>query len=94
MPTAFGYRPTSRYNLIPSGQPVCVAVTFNTIGQMRIDSFGVEFGGLRYRYKIKSYLLLKEDKGICTFDCTYVDFGLVKTIRLMFYVATCQWMVG
>lgn len=92
--TAFGHRPTIPYKPIPSGHPVCVAATFNTVGQIRVDSFGAEVQGLRFRYKIKSCFLLKEQKGILTYQCTYEEFGLLKDIRFNFYTADCRWTVG
>lgn len=94
MPTAFGYKSIYRCDPIPSGYPVCVAVTYNASGKMRIDAFGAEVNSMRFRYKIKSCQLIKNHQGICVFDCTYVDMGLTKAVRLKFYTATCQWTVG
>lgn len=93
MPTAFGYRSSKLYNPIPSGHPVCAAVTYNTRGKMRIDAFGAEISSIRFRYKVKSCQLIKDHQGVCVFNCTYVEMGLTKAVRLQFYTATCLWTV-
>lgn len=94
MPTAFGYRSSKPYNPIPSGHPVCVAVTYNANGKMRIDAFGAEVNSMRFRYRVKSSHFVNEHHGVCIFDCTYVEMGLTKAVRLKFYATTCQWTVG
>lgn len=94
MPTAFGYRPRINRNTIQSGLSVCTAVVHNPSGELKPVAFGVEFDGLRYRYKIKSSSVVKESHGIIVFDCEYVDLGRIKTVRLVFDVTRCQWTVG
>lgn len=92
--TAFGHRPSIPYKPIPSGHPICVVATYNTVGQIRVDSFGVEVDGMRYRYKITSCFLFKELKGILVYQCTYEDVGTEKHIRFNFYTADCRWTVA
>lgn len=94
MPPVFGYRPSTNRNVIRSGYPVCVIATFNPAGDFKPVSFGVEFDGFRYRYKIKSAFVVKDDEGEITFECVYVDLGRVKVMRLVFNVIECRWVVG
>jgi hypothetical protein len=96
MPTAFGFHPhnyTNR-NTLKSGYPVCVSATCNTVGDFKPVAFGVEIEGMRYRYTIKEVKAIKDNHGVFSFDCEYVDFGIIKYIRLMFVVSDCRWMVG
>jgi hypothetical protein len=79
---------------IPSGYPVCVSAVFNPIGDFKPVSFGVDYNGIRHRHVIKSVMASKESYGIFTFDCEYVDLGLIKAVRLLFDVTQCLWTVG
>jgi hypothetical protein len=94
MPTAFGFRPhyTNR-NTLKSGCLVCVAVTFTPSGDFKPVAFGVEINGMRYRYKIDAKTF-KDNHGVFSFDCEYVDLGITKTVRLVFDVKGCRWSVG
>ncbi len=90
----FGYYPTTNRNTPKSGQPVCVSVVFNPAGAFKPIAFGLEIDGMRYRYIIKSITSTKDNRGIFSFNCTYIDFGLIKAVLLVFDAARCTWTVG
>ena len=94
MSPVFGYHYSSRQTPIPSGHPVCVAVTFNPKGDMRLDAFGVEINHLRYRYKIKSVKSIKDKPGMRFFECEYIDFGRLKILNFVYYIADHRWTVA
>lgn len=94
MPTAFGFRPYTNRNVMRSGFPVCVVVTYNPAGDFRPVYFGAEFDGLRYRYRIKSATVIKDSHGEVSFDCEYVDMGRIKAVRLVFDVIGMCWVIG
>lgn len=94
MPTAFGFRPHISRHTMRSGLPVCIIATYNSAGNFMPIYFGIELDGMRYRYKIKSATVIKDSHGEITFDCDYADMGRIKTVRLVFDVIGCQWVVG
>lgn len=94
MPTAFGFRPYTFHNVVRPGLQVCAAAVYNPAGDFRPIAFGLEAGGMRYRYRIKEIVVCKEHHGECIFDCLYVDFGRVKAVRLIFDVRQCRWVIG
>lgn len=94
MPPVFGYRPYVNRNVLQSGYPICTAVTFNPVGDIKPVAFGVVMDGMRYRYKITAVKDVKDNHGAYIFDCEYIDLGRIKAVRLVFDVANCRWMVG
>lgn len=89
----FEYHQSTNKNSLPSGHPVCMAVTFNAAGEMRPDAFGVEINSLRYRYRIESYQLVGEIYGYAEYLCNYTDLGLAKTVTLVYRIRDHRWTV-
>lgn len=90
----FGYHPMMPAKTFRTGQPVCVAVVYNPVSDFKPIAFGIELNGLRYRYRVKLIRHDKDNFGSYIFDCEYIDFGRIQSIRLIHDTRTCMWTVG
>ncbi len=86
------YVPPANSIVFPHRHKVCVTASFNPDGAVRIDAWGIEFGGKRFRYKVESATLIEEVSAYLKFNCVYVEFGLVKSIHLMFLNRSHRWV--
>ncbi len=77
--------------IFPRGHKVCVSVSYNPDGDVRIDAWGIEFGGKRFRYKVQSTKLIEDVGTYQKFCCVYVEFGLLKSINLVFFCHKHRW---
>ncbi len=77
--------------VFPHRHKVCVSASFNPEGNIRIDAWGIEFDGKRFRYKVESTTITENVGAYIKFHCKYVEFGLLKSIDLMFYTRDHRW---
>ena len=85
------YVTTANSIVFPRRHQVCVAVSFNPAGSMRIDAWGIEFGGKRFRYKVEDTVLLKKIDSYLLFRCLYTELGLLKSINLVYFIKDHRW---
>ena len=85
------YVPHANSIIFPRRHRVCVSASFNPGGDIRIDAWGIEFGGKRFKYKVESYTLIKEIDAYLLFQCEYIEFGLLKSINLVLFLRPHRW---
>ncbi len=77
--------------VFPHRHEVCVAVSYNPKGDIRIDAWGIEFNGKRFRYKVETATLIEEVSAYLKFHCKYIEFGLLKSINLVYSIRNHRW---
>ncbi|MGF7142783.1 hypothetical protein HNQ56_001201 [Anaerotaenia torta] len=80
--------------VFPHRHEVCVVAAFNPKGDIRIDAWGIEFSGKRFRYKVETAKLIEEVHAYLKFRCAYIEFGLLKSVDLVFFPWEHRWETG
>ncbi len=75
----------------PSRYPVSTIISFNQKGEICINALGIEFNGIRYRYKIESSTIVEEVGAYLKFRCIYLEFETIKSINLVYFLRDHKW---
>lgn len=88
------YPGVKSYNNIPTGYPVEVNASFNTLGDFRPRMFRIEINSERFVYRVKSVESIKANGNIISYFCYYEDNEQLRSILLRYEINTHSWSVN